>query len=222
LADILDEVEEDLRRDRMMRLWQRFGWILGAVALAVVVGIGGWRIWQWRDLNQREAASGQFLAAARAADPRGQVGGAPRDLGAARQGFEALATDGPRGYATLARLRAAALAAEAGDATRAVELWRAVAADGSAETLLRDLARLSVIRARIGEGDPAELGRELVPLAAPGAAFRTPALELQALLAEKRGDRSEAVARLQELANDPGAPSSLRSRAGELLARLGG
>lgn len=222
MPDILDEVEEDLRRDRFMRIWQRFGWILGAIALVIVVGVAGWRIWQWYDLGEREAAAERFLAAARAADPASLQAGGAADPGAARASFEALVAQSPSGYATLARMRAAGLAAQAGDAAGAEALWLGVVQDTGADPLLRDLARLALVRHRMGRVDPAALAAELAPMAAPGQPFRASALELQALLAEARGSREEALARLRELAEEPNAPPSLRARAGELRARLGG
>ena len=43
MADIFNEVEQDLRREQMKRLWDRIGIYVIAVAVLVVAITGGWR-----------------------------------------------------------------------------------------------------------------------------------------------------------------------------------
>ena len=87
--------------------------------------------------------------------------------------LDQLAADAPQGYRTLARMRAAGLKADAGDVPGAVTLWNAVAADSSADPLLRDLASLMATERELDHGDPAQLEARLKPLAELGNPWST-------------------------------------------------
>jgi hypothetical protein len=212
LADIFDEIEKDLRKERAQKLWHRYGWIVLIAAGAVVLGVAGWRGWQWHEHRQATAAADRFLAAAAAAD-RGE-------RAAAAEEFARLSREVPRGYRLLARLYEAGLRALQGDTAEAVALYETLARDTAAPPLYRDLATLLAVLHQADRGDAQALADRLAPLAAPGAAFRYSAMELQAVLAERRGDRAEARRLLEALAGEPGAPDGVRRRAGEMLGAL--
>lgn len=213
LADIFDEIEEDLRKERAKKLWDRYGWIVLAAAGVIVLGVAGWRGWQWHQHRQATAAAERYLAAAATAD-RG-------DASAAVEAFAALSADAPAGYRMLARLREAGAKAKLGQTGEAVALYEALAADPAAPPLYRGLATLLAVLHQADSGDPRVLADRLAPLAAAGAPFRHSAMELQAVLAERRGDRAEAQRLLKSLAEDRGAPEGVRRRAGQMLAALG-
>jgi len=213
LADIFDEIEEDLRRERAKKLWERYGWIVLVAAGAVVLGVAGWRGWQWHEQRQASRAAERFLAATAAAD-RGEAA-------AAAAAFAELSREAPSGYRVLARLREAGVMAREGDTAAAVALYETLARDPGVPPLYRDLAALLAVLHQADTGDPRALADRLAPLAAPGAAFRFSAMELQAVLAERRGDHAEARRLLEALAGDPAAPDGVRRRAGEVLGGFG-
>jgi hypothetical protein len=127
LPDIFDEVEEDLRAERARQMAKRWGGLALAAALAVVVATGGWQAWRWNEGRQAAAAAQTYLNLHQAAEREGA------DLAAAAGGFAALGREAPSGYATLAKLRAAALRAETGDRAGATALWDEVSRDGGAD-----------------------------------------------------------------------------------------
>ena len=49
MSDIFQEVDEEVRRERLMQLWKRYGNFVIAAAVIVVLGVGGWRGYQWWD-----------------------------------------------------------------------------------------------------------------------------------------------------------------------------
>jgi len=221
VVDIFDEVDEELRADRAQQLLKRYGGHLIALAVLVVVGVGGWQGWRWWEHRRDLAAAEGFLTAMRAAEAL------PADAPAAARleragSFEQLAATAPDGYRSLARLRAAALRAEGGDLPGALAQWEAVAADGSADAILRDHAALAWVRHQIDTGDPAALRARLAPLAGPGRPFRALALEASALLDMRLGNTDAARETLRTLAADTTAPDGVRGRANGLLTRLGG
>lgn len=215
MPDLVDEVDEELRAERAQRLAQRYGGLLTGVALLVVAGVAGWEGWRWYEAREAGRAAESFLAAAESASGEG----ADPATTAAR--FAAVAQDAPAGYRTLARLRAAALLAEAGDVTAALAAWDALAKDGGADQLYRDLATVMWGLHAVDSVDPGEIEARLAPLAADGAPWRASAREVLALAALKRGNNEEARRALEALLADAAAPAGLRERAGRLLQGLG-
>ncbi|MGG5808977.1 tetratricopeptide repeat protein [Falsiroseomonas sp. CW058] len=216
MPDIFDEVEEDLRAERARRLARRWGGVAFGIALVVVAATGGWQGWRWHQARQATTAAETYMTLHRAAEREGA------DLAAAGNGFAALAREAPEGYATLARLRAAALKASVGDAAGATALWDAVAADGDADRLYRDLATLLSVSHALDAGDPAQLAARIAPLTAEGNPWRASAREAQALIALRRGAQEEARRMLEALVADPAAPPGVRERAQRVAAGLRG
>ena len=222
VVDIFDEVEEDLRAERAQQLLKRYGGLIVAVLVLIVAGVAGWEGWRWYQARQDAAAAVEFLTAMNLATPTatGTTSAANRTVAIAA--FGQIGKSGPEGYATLARLRDAALKADAGDLPGATVLWDQVAADGAADPLLRDLATLSWAQHYIDTGDPGLLEGRLKVLASPDNPWRTLAEEQLALLDLRLGKTDQAKTTLRRLAQDVMAPSGVRGRASGLLSRLGG
>ena len=216
MSDIFDELQEDYRTERARRLMLRWGGVLGAVALAALLGAAGWQGWRWWQAKQSEQTAALFLEVHRATEQP------DADLAAMGDRFAALTADAPVGYRTLARLRAAALKAEAGDRDGALALWDAVAGDAQADQIYRDLGALMWSLHGLDTLDPDRLAARLASLAAEGNPWNASARELQALVAARRGDRDAARRTLQTLAADGRAPQGLRERAARLAAELEG
>lgn len=217
MADIFDEVQEELRAERAKRLLNRYGGLLAGAALLAVVAVAGVQGWRWWQDRAALAASEGYLAAARAASEPGT------DAAAAAGRFAAVAAEAPPGYRVLARLRAAALRADAGDRDAALAEWDAVARDGAADTPFRDLASLLWGMHALEKDDTAAaVEARMAPLAEGNGPFRASAAEIRALAALKRGENDAARRGFRALANDGAAPQGVRDRAGRVLSGIGG
>jgi hypothetical protein len=217
VPDIFDEVDEDLRAERARKLLQRYGGLLVLAAALVVAGVGGWQAWKWHEAKVTAGIAQEFLTALDGA--AGPPGDARR---AAMLELTKVQGDGNAGYRVLARLREAALKADAGDAAGAEALWTQVAGDPSADPLLRDAAVLHSVLHQIDKADPAVLSARLKPLAAPDNPWHAMAGEAQALIDLRQGHNDAARDTLKRLVQDVTAPDGVRGRANGLLARLGG
>ncbi len=215
VVDIFDEVDEDLRADRAKLLLRHYAPALIAVAVLVVVGAGGWRAWQWYDGKHSAKVADSYIAAMKAAD-----GKTAADKAAAAADFDAIADKAGVGYRTLARLHEAALKAEAGDLGAASALWDQIAADSSADPLLRDLATLQWAWHQIDTADPATVEARLAPLTIAPNPWHALASEATAMLDLRRGRPDAARNTLKSLAQDTTAPEGVRRRAEGLLDRL--
>ena len=217
VSDIFDEVDEELRAERAKKLLQRYAGLIVGAAVLLVAAVGAWKAMQWYQARETARVADAYLAAMREADGPG----APEHA-AALAGFAQVAGQGLPGYRTLARLRAAALKADTGDLPTALALWNDVAADNSADRLLRDLASLEWAQHQIDSGDPALVAARLAPLATPENPWHALAEEAQAMLSLRQGKTAEARDTLKRLAQDVTATEGVRRRANGLLAELGG
>ena len=95
MADIFQEVEEDVRRERYEQIWKKYGNYILAAAVLFVLAAGAYQAWKSYDLNQRQQISDRFQAAEQLA--------ATGDVAKAETEFAALAKDAPSGYATLSK-----------------------------------------------------------------------------------------------------------------------
>jgi hypothetical protein len=97
MADIFNEIDEQLRQEKIRKLWDRYGVLLLVLAVAIVAGVAGWRFYDnWR-VQQAQAQGDAFVAAGRLA--------ATGDVKGAEAGFATLAATSSGGYPALAALR---------------------------------------------------------------------------------------------------------------------
>lgn len=211
MADIFQEVQEDLRRERLKAFWDRYGTAIVVVMLVVVVGVGGWRGWQYFE-NQKAAAAGDRYEAASQLAEQGKAA-------EARAAFAAIAADAPAGYRTISKLREADEAAKA-DKPAALKLYQAIANDGAADADLRSAARVRGAYVAVDAGTREDVKALAEPLAAADGAWSTLAREALGLAAYKAGDAAEARRQFESVVADPDAPGSSRQRADLMLAVL--
>ena len=214
MADIFREVDEDLRRENLEKLWKKYGRVVIALAVVVVLAVAGVQGWRAYDQDRRETESDQFATALDLVTSGDAVGGI--------NALADLSDAGGGGYSGLAAFEQARLLADNGDVGGAIKIWDRIAADGALGPGFRDVATLLSVMYQIDEGAPDALRQRLDPLAGPGKAFRASALELQALLALRDGDRAEARDLYTQIVDDVEAPARLRARASQILAALEG
>ena len=212
MGDIFQEVDEDVRRDQVNKVWKQYGGYFIAGAIALILGTAlsvGWKEYKaerQRDYNDRFASAVALASEGKPAQAA--------DL------LKALAGDAGSGYMTIARFREADLRMKAGDAATAIQIYDTIAADDDIERLYRDLAILFSVMHRIEQGEPEALRRDLAPLLTAENAWLHSARELSGALALRSGDRELARTEFQRLADDLEAPPSIRARAAEILQTL--
>ncbi len=205
----IEEVTEDLRRDRLFAVLRRWGWVAVLCVVALVAG-ATWN--EYRKAEARavaEALGDALLAADALTEPEARAAA-----------LAAVPPASPGALSLVAMLRAAEHEA-AGDRGGALAALAEVEAVAASQPLYRDLARLKALSLRAGDMPAAELLAALEPLAAPGAPYRGLALEQRALAQLVVGERAAAVATLREILVVDAASQGLRARAQQLLVALG-
>ena len=211
MSEIFDEVNEELRREQLRKVWERYSGLILGVAVLIVVGVGGWRGYQYWQAEQAAKSGAAFEAAVALADAN--------KTAEAQAAFAKIAADGAGGYRMLAQFRAAAETAKS-DAPAAVKLYDAIASGGKAGAGERDLAQLRAGELLIDTAPYDEIRKRLEPLTAAGRPFRHSAREMLALSAWRAKDTTAARQWLDMIAGDAETPSSMRSRAEALQALL--
>jgi hypothetical protein len=212
VSDIFDEVDEAVRREQFIKLWERYGYLMIAVAVLIVVGVALWRGYDYWQTKKAADLGAQFTSAAILAEE-----GKHQE---AEQAFARIAAQGTAGYRVLARLREAAELAQR-DPKAAVAIYDELSASSATAQPLRDLAALRAAMLLSDTAPFAELSRRLEPLAAAGAPFRHTARELLAFAAWKAGDTAAVQKWSQLIREDPDTPPALRDRIDILTAVAG-
>ena len=211
MSELFDEVDEDVRRDQLKKLWDRYSIFIVAGALLIVAAVGGWRGYEYLQMQKAVETGKAFDAAVELADQAKHA--------EAEAAFAKLVTTAPSGYRMLARLREAA---EIGsrDPQAAVKMYDDISADRSIGAVEQDLAKVRAGGLLLETATYPAMLQRLEASTAPTATFRHSARELLALSAWRANDTTAARKWLDLIANDGETPSGLRSRAEALQALL--
>lgn len=208
---IFQEVDEEVRREQLKKLWDRYGIYAIALAVLFVAGVGGWRGYGWW-LAKKAAETGVTFEAAATLAEQGKHT-------EAEAAFAKIAAEAPAGYAMLARFREAAEMAKR-DRKAAIELYDALAANPAFGQPFQDLAAIRAAYLLADNAAYSEMLRRLEPLTAPGRPYRYSAGELLAFSAWRGNDYAAARRWSQTILADAQAPATMRARIETLMALL--
>jgi hypothetical protein len=209
LSDIFREVEEDVRREKLEKLWKAYGTHLIVLLVLALIGIAGFEVWQRYEANLRDKDSAAFAAAQRIADPK-----------AAANAFATLGKTAHGGYGTLARMAQADALSTAGQGAQAAALYKDIA--NADHGNLGAVARLRAGWLTVDTAPHADLQTLLQPLLDPGSVWRQMAEEILAYSDYRAGKLLAADAEFAKIAADAAAPDALRTRAHTFDAFLSG
>jgi hypothetical protein len=203
--EVFREVDEDYRRDRMAAFWRRYGGLMFAAVIGVVLVAEGVNYWIARQHAQKEAQTAEFEALLSGIKPGQEA--------EAIAAISAYAAKADPAKATLAQFAEASMRQRAGNNVAAAQVYHQIADGGQASEEMRDLAivRLGYIAA--DEANPEPLIPRLQAIANKASPWRFSAKEAIALLTARAGQRESAAKMFSELAQDVGAPPDMAARA---------
>jgi len=209
VSDIFQEVDEEVRRERLEQLWKRYGNYILAAAILVLACVGAWRGYiYWEERKAAESGAAYESASLLADDGKHTE---------AEAAFAKLANDGTAGYRGLARLREAAQLGLS-DPKAAVAAYDGLAADASLGRTMQDLAAVRAGLLLVDTAPYQELRGRLEALTAPDRAFRHSARELLAFSAWRAGDTGATRQWIDAILTDPQTPGTIRNRVDVLSA----
>jgi hypothetical protein len=208
VADIFHEVDEEVRRDQLKKLWDRYSIYLIAAAVLLVAGIGAWRGYEYWVAKKATIAGSAFESAVTLSE---QGKNAEAEIA-----FASVVAQAPDGYRLLARFRAAA----ADKPADAVKAYDDLAADTSLGATWQDIAGIRAGLLLVDSAPLADMRRRLDPLAEPSRTFRHTARELLALSAWRNHDAAAARRYIDMIASDGETPPGTRARIDVLSALI--
>jgi hypothetical protein len=211
VSELFDEVDEEVRRERLKKLWDQYSIYIIAAALLIIAAVGGWRGYQYLEAKKAAEAGAAFDAAVDLSEQNKRA--------EAELAFGKLATSAPWGYRMLAKLRAAAEVATR-DPQAGARMYDDIAGDRSMGAEQQDLARIRAAGLLLDTASYPSMRQRLEPATKADATFRHTARELLALSAWRANDTAAARQWLDLIASDAETPSAMRSRAEALQALL--
>jgi hypothetical protein len=211
VSDIFHEVDEEVRREQLKKLWERYQYYIVAAVVVILVGISAWRGYEWWEAKRAGETGTAFEAAVTLSEAGKRT--------EAAEAFGKIAAEGASGYRALARLREAAELAQQ-DAKAGIAAYEKVAADRTVGPVLQDLAALRAGQLMVDNAPYEEVRKRLEPLAEPGRPFRHNARELLALSAWRSGETAAAKRWTDMIVADAETPASLRGRVEMLVALM--
>ncbi|MGI9479100.1 MAG: tetratricopeptide repeat protein [Hyphomicrobiaceae bacterium] len=209
---LIREIDEEIRRERLVKLWNQYGTLfLGGLA-AIVLLVGGWQWYTAYQLDRSQTAGSQFQEAVQLLD------GDKKQDGLAA--LEQIAKEGTPAYAMLAKLRLAAVHREAGEADKALALYQVVADDTGGDRLLSSFASLQIASLKVDSGTWTDVQNRLNELADDSSPWRHTARELLGLAAFRHKKWDEARQAFTSLMSDPTVSQTIRQRAQTALALI--
>ena len=173
MSDIFQEIDNELRRDRLSRFWDQNGLVIivASVALVLVVAVSvifsSWRA------SQNEASSERYEQLLERLDDS--------SIDEKVSALEAFIREEDRGYKVLSQMRLAALMAESGDYETAARMFEEVAANGQLPLAVRDYAILQSGAALVSVVAPADIEVRLSKILQNQHGMRGQAREILAL-----------------------------------------
>lgn len=207
------EVDEELRREQMEKLWKTYGTYILAGAALIIALVGGKQYWDQRTRAAIETAGAQYESAV-ALLKDGKADDAAKELGA-------LSVTGPKGYATLADLQLAGSHVKAGRTAEALAIFEKLSTT-AADPMLANFARLQAAALTVGETSFDDLKTKLADLTADTSPWRSAARELLGTAAFKAGNLDEAKKLFTSIMGDASTPRETIERINMLLTAVNG
>ncbi len=192
--NFIREVNEEFRKERIKALWDRYGAVVVAAIVLILVGTAGYVGYRYWD-ETRANASGDAYSQALALADSGKTD-------EAIAAFSQLEKDGYGAYPLLARMRAATVKADSGDVAAAIQDFDAVAADNAIPSILRDMARLRAALLLVDHGSFADVSSRVEALTGDTNPLRHSAREALGLAAWKDGKSADALKLFDQIIAD--------------------
>lgn len=209
--EFINQVEEELRHEKLSALWKKWQFVVYAAIAAVILGVGGREAWNWYSTTTAGKASDEFTAALQSM----QKG----EFDAAQSKLDALIKTAPAGYKSLAMQSKAEIALRKGDAVGAQKMLEEAAKTGPDEDL-QSAAAIKAAYLAMEKEDLDQLTGRLKPVTDRKGPFAAMAQEILAAKALDEGKNGEARLKYQSLALMLDAPEAVKQRAQLALTLL--
>ena len=210
MTDFIDEIKEDLEREKYAKLWNEYSTLIlfGMIAILAGTGVGLW--WNDSTMKKQQVIGDQFYQA---------TIGESRDNKKSLEILGDIVQQREKGFSGLAGLKEASILINQGQIDKAISLYNDIASSRKNDTAVRDLASLLAEELRIGNGKADKNDDDtLKRLAAKDGIWRYLAMEMQGLRALGQNNTQQAKDIFTSLTKESLAPAGVRNRAEQMLA----
>jgi len=208
---VFREVDEELRNERMNKLWRQFGPYVIGVAVVIILIVAGNEAWRWWQTSTANNGAEQFTAALDVVESG--------DIAAGQTALQEVINSGSGQYPVLAQFRSAALLAKEGKTTEAVAAYDTLMTTSS-DIRLRELAAIFAAYLLVDAGDPLLVTQRVGEMQEPTHPMRNAAREAIGLAHYKAGNYVDARVLFDAIAADPLTSRDLGLRVSLYLGQL--
>ncbi len=208
MADIFQEVDEALQKDKLEKLWKDYGLVIIGAIVMLVLGTAASVAWQAWSVQHNQKETAKLLRALQA----------PQPLPALEQAAQNMRG----GQAALADLTRASMMLQEGGYAQAAEVYKSLFENGKAPDALEDLARILYVRATLSDESTAPDSAALLSVLQPVQENENSPYQLQSYFdsAMIKGtleqDHDAALAFLDKIADHETADPGLKDKAAQL------
>ena len=209
--DLFREVDEEVRQEKYIKIWKRYGIYIITLALAIILITVGIVVWRDMERTTLESNSEGLISAIDASSDRQNE---------ALEKLQILGNQANEGYRLLAQLREGAILSKMGDIAGAIKIYDNISLDTSQDKIYRDLAIVLAVSHGISQMSLEEVEGRLASIIEETNPWRYSARELVATAIMVSGNKKRAIKEFKPLVADTKAPAGVRARAAEMLVIL--
>ena len=208
--EFVREVDEDIKEEERIKLWKKVFPYVVSVSLGIIIFTSGYVFWNNYTDSLNQQLGDDFTAAVQLANEE--------DLDASILALDRIVDEGSDGYVTLAKMKKASLLIQRGELKLGLNIYLDLERN-AVDQSFRDIASILYVLNSMDTEDPQVLLEKINKLES-SQIWRSSALEMKAFLKLKQNKVEEARKIFEGILNLPSTPSSLATRAKNMVDYL--
>ncbi len=208
--EFVREVDEDIKEEERIKLWKKVFPYVVSVSLGIIIFTSGYVFWNNYTESLNQQLGDDFTAAVQLANEE--------DLDASILALDRIVDEGSDGYVTLAKMKKASLLIQRGELELGLNIYLDLERN-AVDQSFRDIASILYVLNSMDTEDPKALLEKINKLES-SQIWRSSALEMKAFLKLKQNKVEEARKVFEGILNLPSTPSSLATRAKNMVDYL--
>ena len=208
--EFIKEVDEDIKEEKRVKLWKKLIPYVISFSLTIILFTSGFVFWKNYTRNMNQTLGDDFTAAVDLANED--------DTDAALLALDRIVDEGSDGYATIAKMKKASLLIDKGLSDEGLSIYLDLERN-AVDQSFRDIATILYVLNSMDKIAPETLLKKIEPLE-NSKVWQSSALELKAFIFLKNNNKKLAKETFQSILNLKTSPSSLSTRARNMVEYL--
>ncbi len=208
--EFIKEVDEDIKEEKRVKLWKKLIPYVISFSLTIILFTSGFVFWKNYTRNSNQTLGDDFTAAVDLANED--------DTDAALLALDRIVDKGSDGYATIAKMKKASLLIDKGLSDEGLSIYLDLERN-AVDQSFRDIATILYVLNSMDKIAPETLLKKIEPLE-NSKVWQSSALELKAFIFLKNNNKKLAKETFQSILNLKTSPSSLSTRARNMVEYL--